>query len=43
MAEKVLTPHIGWHGDWSRADEAVDLPTSRRLHGKAVLDVSGGR
>ncbi|MEV1082324.1 zinc-binding dehydrogenase [Streptomyces sp. NPDC050211] len=43
MAEKVLTPHIGWRGDWSRADEAVDLLTSRRLHGKAVLDISGGR
>ncbi|MDX5573679.1 zinc-binding dehydrogenase [Streptomyces sp. ID01-9D] len=43
MAEQVLTPHIGWRGDWSRADEAIDLLNSRRLHGKAVLDVPGGR
>ncbi|WP_432084628.1 zinc-binding dehydrogenase [Streptomyces sp. WAC 04229] len=43
MNETVLTPHIGWRGDWSRVDEAVDMLTSRTLHGKAVLDVSSDR
>ncbi|WP_333766919.1 zinc-binding dehydrogenase [Streptomyces sp. IBSBF 2435] len=36
-----LTPRIGWRGPWHRAPEAVEALLSRRVLGKAVLDVPG--
>lgn len=35
-----LDPQIAWRGGWDRADEAVATLLDRRLHGKAVLDVT---
>jgi NADPH:quinone reductase-like Zn-dependent oxidoreductase len=35
-----LDPHISWRGDWSRYAEATSALLNRRLHGKAVLEVS---
>jgi NADPH:quinone reductase-like Zn-dependent oxidoreductase len=35
-----LDPQIGWRGSWDRATEAADALTSRRLSGKAVLEVA---
>jgi NADPH:quinone reductase-like Zn-dependent oxidoreductase len=34
-----LTPEIGFLGDWSRTDEAIEELLARRLRGKAVLTV----
>jgi NADPH:quinone reductase-like Zn-dependent oxidoreductase len=34
-----LDPQIGWRGPWQRAAEAADMLLSRRVLGKAVLDV----
>lgn len=34
-----LDPVIGWQGSWSRIDEAAQALASRRLLGKAVLDI----
>jgi NADPH2:quinone reductase len=35
-----LDPQIGWRGDWMQFSKAVDAFRGRRVHGKAVLDVS---
>lgn len=35
-----LDPQIAWRGGWDRADEAIAALMERRLHGKAVLDIS---
>ena len=44
LAERVATgeldPQIAWRGGWDRADEAIAALMERRLHGKAVLDIS---
>ncbi|MEV0378447.1 zinc-binding dehydrogenase [Nonomuraea sp. NPDC050643] len=44
LAERVaagdLDAGISWRGDWNQADEAVHALRERRLHGKAVLDVT---
>ncbi|MGP3946454.1 zinc-binding dehydrogenase [Streptomyces sp. 6N106] len=44
LAERVaagdLDPQITWRGGWDRAEEAVTALLDRRLHGKAVLDIS---
>jgi NADPH:quinone reductase-like Zn-dependent oxidoreductase len=34
-----LDPQIGWRGPWQRAAEAADALLSRRVAGKAVLDL----
>ncbi|MER6347718.1 zinc-binding dehydrogenase [Streptomyces sp. NPDC001595] len=35
-----LDPNIAWRGGWDKAAEAIDALLERRLHGKAVLDIS---
>ncbi|GIF95366.1 zinc-binding dehydrogenase [Catellatospora citrea] len=35
-----LDPQIGWRGDWNRAAEAAEALLTRRVNGKAVLDVT---
>jgi len=44
LAERVATgeldPQIAWRGGWDRADKAIAALMERRLHGKAVLDIS---
>lgn len=40
VAEGSLGVQIGWRGPWERVDEAVDALRSRRVDGKAVLDVT---
>ncbi|WP_280263552.1 zinc-binding dehydrogenase [Nocardia wallacei] len=43
LAERVATgqldPNIAWRGDWTRFGEAAEALLSRRLHGKAVLEI----
>jgi NADPH:quinone reductase-like Zn-dependent oxidoreductase len=39
LAKGGLDPQIGWRGKWDRAAEAADALLSRRVRGKAVLDV----
>jgi NADPH:quinone reductase-like Zn-dependent oxidoreductase len=36
-----LDPQIGWRGPWDRVDEAIEALRSRRVAGKAVLEVQG--
>jgi NADPH:quinone reductase len=36
-----LNPRIGWRGPWGRAHEAAEALLSRRVAGKAVLDLTG--
>ncbi|MCK9877153.1 zinc-binding dehydrogenase [Frankia sp. Ag45/Mut15] len=36
-----LDPQIGWRGSWQRAPEAVEALLSRRVAGKAVLEIPG--
>ena len=40
VADGSLSVEIGWRGPWDRIDEAADALRSRRVNGKAVLDVS---
>ncbi|KAA9161838.1 zinc-binding dehydrogenase [Amycolatopsis acidicola] len=35
-----VDPQISWRGDWSKHEEATSALLGRRLHGKAVLEVS---
>ncbi|HEX2313152.1 MAG TPA: zinc-binding dehydrogenase [Thermomonospora sp.] len=35
-----LDPQITWRGGWDKAEEAVGALLDRRLHGKAVLDIT---
>lgn len=39
VADGKLDPVIGWRGSWSRIDEATEALQSRRLLGKAVLEI----
>lgn len=39
LAAGALDPQITWRGDWTRLGEAANALLTRRLHGKAVLDV----
>ncbi|MFD4407415.1 zinc-binding dehydrogenase [Nocardia sp. NPDC058499] len=39
VATGALDPNITWRGSWSEADTAVQALLSRRLHGKAVLEL----
>ncbi|WP_433182468.1 zinc-binding dehydrogenase [Actinoallomurus sp. CA-150999] len=39
LARKALDPQIGWRGPWERAAEAAEALLSRRVRGKAVLDI----
>src|SRR5690606_4221072 len=40
VAARVLTPEISWRGPWDKAPKAMDALLNRRLHGKAVLDIT---
>ncbi|OZM80789.1 zinc-binding dehydrogenase [Pseudonocardia sp. MH-G8] len=40
VAAGVLDPGIAWRGSWTAVAEAVELLRSRRLGGKAVLDLT---
>ncbi|MFI0423088.1 zinc-binding dehydrogenase [Spongiactinospora sp. 9N601] len=40
VADGVLSPEIAWRGGWDDAAEAVNALLERRLHGKAVLDLT---
>ncbi|MEW9554284.1 zinc-binding dehydrogenase [Nonomuraea sp. NPDC050783] len=40
VADGTLDPHVSWRGGWDRAGEAVGALLERRLHGKAVLDLT---
>ncbi|MGW0665281.1 zinc-binding dehydrogenase [Streptodolium elevatio] len=40
VADGTLDPGIAWRGSWDNADDAFDALRTRRLHGKAVLDVT---
>ncbi|MFC9894265.1 zinc-binding dehydrogenase [Nocardia sp. NPDC127579] len=40
VAAGVLDPGIAWRGDWSGVADAAEMLRSRRLHGKAVLDLN---
>lgn len=39
VASGSLDPNIAWRGDWTRVGEAAQALLSRRLHGKAVLEL----
>jgi NADPH:quinone reductase-like Zn-dependent oxidoreductase len=39
LAAGELDPQVGWRGSWDRASEAAELLLSRRVRGKAVLEV----
>lgn len=40
LAQERLDPQIGWRSPWDRAAEAADALLSRRVPGKAVLDIT---
>ncbi|MGC4942535.1 zinc-binding dehydrogenase [Kribbella sp. DT2] len=40
VAAGELDPQIAWRGGWDKAAEAVDALLERRLHGKAVLELT---
>ncbi|KAB7842205.1 zinc-binding dehydrogenase [Streptomyces mobaraensis] len=40
VASGELDAQIAWRGTWDQAADAIDLLVGRRLHGKAVLDLS---
>ncbi|MEV4101715.1 hypothetical protein AB0J42_15765 [Nonomuraea sp. NPDC049649] len=40
VAAGVLTAEISWRGPWDKAPKAMDALLNRRLHGKAVLDIT---
>ncbi|WP_131735464.1 zinc-binding dehydrogenase [Actinomadura roseirufa] len=40
LAAGELDPQIGWRGSWDRAAEAAEALISRKVQGKAVLEVS---
>ncbi|MFF7654341.1 zinc-binding dehydrogenase [Streptomyces sp. NPDC007983] len=40
LAAGDLDPQISWRGGWDRADEAIATLLDRRLHGKAVLEIT---
>jgi NADPH2:quinone reductase len=40
VANGTLDPQISWRGTWDAAADAIDALMSRRLHGKAVLELA---
>ncbi|MFI0737454.1 zinc-binding dehydrogenase [Streptomyces sp. NPDC021100] len=40
VASGELDARISWRGTWDKAADAIGLLVGRRLHGKAVLDLS---
>jgi NADPH:quinone reductase len=40
IAQDRLDPQIGWQGDWTQINEAVEAFINRKVRGKAVLNVS---
>ncbi|MBT8225458.1 MAG: zinc-binding dehydrogenase [Dactylosporangium sp.] len=40
VEEGSLTAEIGWRGPWERHEEAVNALLTRRVNGKAVLDIT---
>lgn len=40
VAAADLTPQISWRGSWNQVHEAIGALMGRRLHGKAVLDIT---
>ena len=40
LAAGELDPQVGWRASWDRASEAAELLLSRRVRGKAVLEVA---
>ncbi|WP_330252714.1 hypothetical protein OG874_42810 [Nocardia sp. NBC_00565] len=40
VATQRLDTHIAWRGSWDKATEATTALLDRRLHGKAVLDLT---
>lgn len=40
LAAGRLDPQIGWHGPWTRVTDAAQALLTRRVQGKAVLDVT---
>ncbi|MBF6510996.1 zinc-binding dehydrogenase [Nocardia farcinica] len=44
LADRVATgeldPQVSWRGSWDRAPEAVEKLLGRKLHGKAVLEIT---
>jgi NADPH:quinone reductase-like Zn-dependent oxidoreductase len=40
VADGVLSPEIAWRGGWDDVPEAVSALIERRLHGKAVIDLT---
>ncbi|MEU2562321.1 zinc-binding dehydrogenase [Streptomyces longispororuber] len=40
VAARDLDAHISWRGNWEEAAGAVEALLGRRLHGKAVLDIT---
>ncbi|WP_206329989.1 zinc-binding dehydrogenase, partial [Streptomyces telluris] len=40
VASGELEPRIAWRGPWNAAADAVGLLLERRLHGKAVIDLT---
>ncbi|MGW0536476.1 zinc-binding dehydrogenase [Streptomyces sp. NPDC003032] len=39
VASGALDPGTSWRGAWGKAPEAIDTLLTRRLHGKAILDI----
>jgi NADPH:quinone reductase len=39
VAAGTLKPGVAWRGDWKQVSEAAEALLSRRLHGKAVLEL----
>ncbi|WP_024803361.1 hypothetical protein [Nocardia sp. BMG51109] len=44
LSEQIATgrpdPQVAWRGEWTGLGEAAEVRLGRRLHGKAVLDVT---
>jgi NADPH:quinone reductase-like Zn-dependent oxidoreductase len=40
VAAADLAPQISWRGSWNQVHEAIAALLGRRLHGKAVLDIT---
>ncbi|MET9510404.1 zinc-binding dehydrogenase [Streptomyces flavidovirens] len=40
VASGELDPQISWRGSWEKAGDAIGALLERRLHGKAVLDIT---
>ncbi|MEU1023408.1 zinc-binding dehydrogenase, partial [Streptomyces sp. NPDC005904] len=40
VAAGTLVPGTSWRGTWDKAPEAIETLLTRRLHGKAILDIA---